>query len=266
LATNINQLHDCLVPRFRELLADQAMIAVEPEVDRARRRRHQEAIAILELVADLDLFSADVLEFAVEFLAGVAFDDGDLLVMETGVGQFPEAGCPPLGFEHAILAVVAHAELLVVAGNRHFVFLAVLDTIGFHADEPAVFPPFLRFDLEGVIEDQKVAKFDVERRGHVADAVVLLDEGHAGRAGFLAVHEDGEFALFRVVRPYGAGRGKQADRYGKIDKDGSASCTHDRAAPDFLLADRIHSSALLVPGLEKYSRIMRMKPRRNGEW
>src|SRR5260370_9055008 len=104
---NINQLYDCLVPRPLELLADQAMIAVEPQVDGARRRRHQKSVAILELVADLELFPADVLELAVEFLAGVALNDGDLLVMETGVGQCPEAGFPYLGFGHAFLAVDA---------------------------------------------------------------------------------------------------------------------------------------------------------------
>src|SRR6516162_673602 len=242
------------------------MIAVEPQIDRARRRRHQEAVAILELVADLELFPADVLELAVEFLAGVAFNDGDLLVMETGVGQFPEAGCPYLGFEHAFLAVDAHAKLLVVAGDRDLVFLAVLGAVGFHADEPAVFPPFLRFDFEGVIEHQEMAKFDVERRGHVADSVVLLNEGHLRRAGFFAVHEDGEFALFRVVRPHGAGRGKQANRDGKIDKDGSASCTGHCAAPDLSLSRPNPFIGSPYTTTQEYSRIMRMKPSRNGEW
>src|ERR1043166_6938358 len=159
--SNTLQLHDRLVPLLGEFLTYEAVILVEPQIDGPRRRGDEEAIAVLPILADRDLLHADVLQVADVLLAGIDFEDGHLLVVESRVGEAPVRVRPGIGSEGRILAVDAHAELLVVShADGHFGFLAVVGPLGFHADEPAVLPPFLGLEFERVVHDDEVAELD----------------------------------------------------------------------------------------------------------
>src|SRR5689334_15791518 len=76
------QLDDHLVAHFAELLADQAVVLVEPEVAVLWAAGDMEAVAVLRGLADEDGFAADELEFCVVLLGVLGIDKGDGLIVE----------------------------------------------------------------------------------------------------------------------------------------------------------------------------------------
>ena len=107
------------------------------------------------------------------------------------------------------MTIDAHAELIVVRGDDYLGFLAVFAAGGLQADEPAVLPPFLGLDFEGVVDDEEMAEGHIDGTLHIGRAVVGLHQLHVRHAGVLAVHDDGVFTNLLIIRPNRGNRGKQ---------------------------------------------------------
>src|SRR5438132_10469353 len=76
---------------FDKLLPDQALALIEPELVSDVAPRNPEVKGFERLIGDHELLGADVLELARVFLAGVGIEYGDRVIVEAGIGEFPEA-------------------------------------------------------------------------------------------------------------------------------------------------------------------------------
>src|SRR5262245_49224788 len=120
--------------RLDEILPDDAVVAIEPQIDGRRTASDAEVEAALRLAADGDVLGADELQQAGEFLAGIHVENGDLLVVIAGVGELPVAGGPHLLASDTLLAVDAEAELVVLGRGADFRLLAVVVGAGLETD------------------------------------------------------------------------------------------------------------------------------------
>src|SRR5439155_23306941 len=136
------QVEGRAVPLHGELLADQPIAAVVPQIHRRRPAGDAEVVTALRLAAERQLLHADILQVAVDLLAGVRVDQRHRLVVVVAGQQFPVRGRPGVGPGRPLLTVGADAQAVALRGDLQLQALAVVAGVALQLLQAAVFPAF----------------------------------------------------------------------------------------------------------------------------